>query len=220
MASGQRLSATRQDLLRGRRRLVRLAHGRDLLRRKREALVRELLRHAAGAAESRAAIAAGADAAYAALLAALASRGEAGLEALGWPGRRLEVEVEPVQVWGVVAPQLVRLPPVRRTLAARATTPAGTGAAAVGAADAFESLIERLLAAASRELLVARLGAALAATSRQLHALERRVAPALEAELSRVARALDEREREERVRARHLLRRGRGVKPRRPRAGC
>jgi V/A-type H+-transporting ATPase subunit D len=206
--SGRRLAATRLDLLRGRQRLARVARGRDLLRKKREALVRELLAQARPAAEARATIAAQAAGAYRDLVAALGEQGSAGLEAQGWPARALEVELEPTQVWGVATPRLVKLPPVRRTLAARAATP-GAGTSAVRAADDFEGLVERLLAAASRELLIARLGAALAAASRQVRTLEQRVAPHLQGELGRVERVLDEREREERVRTRHLLRRTR-----------
>ena len=160
------------------------------------------------AAEARASIAAQAAVAYRTLVGALGEQGAAGLEPQGWPARTLEVELEPTQVWGIAAPRLVSLPAVRRTLAARAATP-GAGASAVHAADEFEGLVERLLAAASRELLIARLGTALAAASRQVRTLEQRVAPHLRGELARVERALDEREREERVRIRHLLRRGR-----------
>jgi V/A-type H+-transporting ATPase subunit D len=205
--SALRLASTRLDLLRGRRRLERVAKGRELLHKKREALVRELLREVRPAADARADIAAQAAEAYRALLAALGAQGAEGLVALGWPERRLEVELEPTVVWGVAAPRLSTLPTVGRTLAARATTP-GAGSAAVETADAFEALLERLLAAASRELLITRLAGALAAATRQVRSLEQRVAPRLSAELTRVARALDEREREERVRARHLVRRG------------
>ncbi len=203
--STQRLTSTRLDLLRGRHRLERVAKGRGLLRKKREALVRELMRQVRPAADARAGIAAQAAAGYRLLVDALAAAGDAALEPLGWPSRQLEVELEPAQVWGVAAPRLVALPAVRRTLAARATTP-GAGGAATLTADAFEGLLEQLLAAASRELLITRLGAALAAASRQVRTLEQRVTPQLEAELSRVERVLDEREREERVRVRHLLR--------------
>jgi V/A-type H+/Na+-transporting ATPase subunit D len=201
--SADRLPATRLELLRGRQRLARVAKGRDLLRKKREALVRELLRQVRPAAEERATIATQAEEAYEALLAALAEEGEAGLEPYGWPPRRLQVDVEPAVVWGVAAPRIASLPRVRRTLAARMATP--SGGASTAAADAFESLLERLLAAASRELLIARLGAALATAARQVRTLEQRVAPRLAAELVRVERSLDEREREERVRIRHLL---------------
>jgi V/A-type H+-transporting ATPase subunit D len=205
-----RLASTRLDLLRGRHRLGLVEKGRDLLRRKREALVRELLQQARPAADARASIGAQASEAYEALLGAREAQGDPGVEALGWPRRPLEVELEARQVWGVAAPLLVRLPAVRRTLAARGTS-TGAGPSAIGAADAFEGLVDLLLGAASRELLIERLGGALAAASRQVRTLEQRVAPVLAAEIGRVRRVLDEREREERVRTRHLLRRRPGA---------
>ena len=194
-----------------------MAKGRELLHKKREALVRELLREVRPAADARADIAAQAAVAYRALLAALAIEGAEGLAPLGWPERRLEVQLEPAVVWGVAAPRLSALPPLRRTLAARGTAP-GAGTAATETADAFEALLERLLAAASRELLITRLAGALAAATRQVRSLEQRVTPRLSGELLRVARVLEEREREERVRARHLVRRG-GERSRRPGGG-
>ena len=51
------------------------------------------------------------------------------------------------------------------------------------------------------------LGAALARTSRQLHTLEHKVAPALRDRIAAIGRALDEREREEHTRLRQLRRR-------------
>jgi V/A-type H+-transporting ATPase subunit D len=204
-----RLPTTRLELLRGRRRLERVRKGRELLRRKREALVRELLRLVRPAADARAKVAARAAAAYESLAGALAVDGAAALAPLGWPPRPLTVELQPREVWGVAAPLIGEVPAVRRSLAARGLAPTGVSPVAAETADAFAELVELLLAGASRELLLTRLGAALAATSRQVQTLERRVAPRLAAELRRVERTLDERERESRLQTRHLLR-GRG----------
>jgi vacuolar-type H+-ATPase subunit D/Vma8 len=91
-----------------------------------------------------------------------------------------------------------------------------TGSGTVRAATEFEHLTELLLDAAPQEMLLRRLGEALAQTSRQVHTLERRLTPQLERDISRVGRVLDEREREERVRLGKLLRRrqlGRRVQP-------
>src|ERR1019366_4268430 len=95
------------------------------------------------------------------------------------------------------------------SFAARATAPAATGGRAIRAANEFEHLTELLLEAAPREMLLRRIGEALAQTSRQVHTLERRVSPQLERDISRVRRVLDEREREERLRLSGLLRRRR-----------
>ncbi len=205
--SAARLPATRLNLLRSRRRLERMARGAELLRRKREALVTELFRLARPAADARARIAEAAGDAWPRLVDALADRGLASLDVLGWPTRDYPVEVEPGTVWGVVVSRIVARPPVPRTLAARGTAPGSAGAAAVAAAGAFEQLTELLLDAATQEMLLRRVGEALARTSRQVQTLERRVTPQLSRDIGRIRQVLDEREREERLRLGNLLRR-------------
>lgn len=194
------VAPTRQALVRATRRLQRLSRGAAVLRRKREALVTELFRIARPAADAREEIASTARGAYPLLLGALARHGLAGVRATGWPGRDLAVELEPGSVWGVVVSRIVSHPPIARTLGARGTAPAGTGLAAERAAAGFERLTELLLDAAPREMLLRRLGQALARTSRQVRTLEHRVSPRLQGDIARVRLALDEREREERLR--------------------
>lgn len=198
---------TRMQLLRSRRRLERVTRGTALLRRKREALVGTLFDLARPAADARVMISDRGREAYAALLAAFGTQGRAGLRAMSWPAREVEVDIEPGSVWGVVMTTITGRPKLRRTPAARGAAPALSGPAAAAAARAFESLAELLLEAAPREMLIRRLGAALAQTSRQVHTLERRLAPALRAEMTRIQGALDERERDAAVQLRHLLRR-------------
>lgn len=201
-----RLAPTRSNLLRSRRRLERVVKGIDLLTRKRRALVADLFRIASPAIEARGRVQDRAALAYAALLAAEGAHGAGGLEVLGWPARQLEVEVEVTETWGVASGVVKRLTPVRRTLQGRGQAPALTGPAATGAADEFEHLLELLLDAASTDLLLRRLAEALAKTSRQVNTLERRVSPRLRGEIRRVRELLEEREREDRARLKHLLR--------------
>jgi H(+)-transporting ATP synthase subunit D len=207
--SAVRLPATRSNLLRTRRRLARLAKGTDLLRRKREALVTELFRLARPAADARTEIEAAARVAYPLLLPALARHGVVGLRPLTWPVRDFRVEMAPGSIWGVVISRIVSRPAVPRTLGARGTTPSATGLATASATTAFEALTELLLEAAPHEMLLRRIGDALAQTSRQVQTIERRVSPRLERDAARVERILDEREREERLRLSSLLRRRR-----------
>ena len=199
--------ATRQNLLGLQRRLERVGKGAALLRRKREALVSELFRIAKPAAVARVSIAESAARAYPALLDALADEGYTGLRAIGWPDRDLLVGMRPGEVWGIPIAEIVRRPPLRRNLAARGTSPAGTPLSASAAATAFETLAELLLDAAGREALLHRVGVALSRTSRQVNTLERRLDPSLRAQLTDVRRTLDEREREEHLRLGRLLRR-------------
>jgi len=203
--TGPRVAATRMNLVRAARQLGQVQKGIDLLRRKREVLVVELFRLGRPAAEARTEIAARARRAYPALLAGLARHGAAGLAALGWPLRDLSLEMRSGSVWGVPIAELVTRPPVARTLAARGTAPGGLGPAAALAATEFEGLVELLLDAAPREMLIRRLGEGLAQTSRQVNTLERRVAPGLRLDMTVVRRALEEREREERLRLKRLV---------------
>lgn len=197
-----RVHATRLELLRARRRLERSARGAALLRRKRERLVAELFRLAHPAEDARGRIAAAAQAAYPALLSALAARGLAGVRVTGWPIPEQPLEMEAGSVWGIPTAKILTRAPLQRRPEARGTAPAEAGPETVLAADAFERLAELLLEAAPHEMLLQRLGAALARTSRQVQTLERRVAPHLRAEIGRVREVMEEREREEWLRLR------------------
>lgn len=200
-----KVAATRMNLLRARKRLDQVAKGTGLLRRKREALVTELFRLARRAVDTRAQIDDIAAKAYPDLLRALATHGAAGLRAIGWPTRSLTVDLRAVEVWGVAVADIERRPPIQRTAGARGTAP-GSAGAAVPAAAGFETLTEALLDAAAREVLIRRLGDALARTSRQVHTLERRVTPDLASQIRSVHYVLGEREREEYVRLKHIVR--------------
>jgi V/A-type H+-transporting ATPase subunit D len=207
------LRATRLNLLRSRRRLGRVREGAGLLRRKREALVRELLGRARPAVDERERIGRAAGIAYPALVEALAQHGRAGVQASAEPLRDVAVTMRSTQVWGLDIPSVSEAPRLERTLEARGTAPGPTPVATVEAAAAFETLAQLLVEAAPREMLLRRLGQEMARTSRQVRALERRVEPELVAAVSSTAALLDEREREEHLRLRHFLRR----RPRTPR---
>ena len=202
--SGTRVAPTRSQLLRSRDRLARVARGIDLLTRKRKALAAELFGVAAPAIAARARIGECAASAYPALLAAQAARGNAELEAMGWPSRRIEVEVAVSEIWGVATAAVRRLVPARRNLMMRGQHPGWNGPAAGRASADFEKLLELLLDAASTELRLRRLAEALARTSRQVNTLERRVAPVLKSEVRRVRGLLEEREREDHTRLKRL----------------
>ncbi len=199
-----RAAPTRAALLHSRRLLERVQHGAGLLRRKREALVRALVPLARPAAEARRAIAATAEAAYRAELAALAVHGEGAVAATGWPPRALDAELAVEPLWGIAIPVVTDLPVFERGLAARATAPGPTGPALFEAANQFEALLAQLVATVATESRVRALSAALARSSRQLHTLEQRVAPELAAQIVTTTRALDERDREDQTRLRNL----------------
>lgn len=203
----ERTPPTRMNLLRARRQLDRVLRGAELLRKRREALVAELFRAVRPAIDARAAVDQQARKGYAALLEALAVHGRDGLRPLGWPARELALEIEDATVWGVPAARITGTPKVRRTPEARGAAPGAAGPAAEITAEEFEALLEMVLAAAPRELLLHRLAEALARTSRQVNTIEQRLAPRLRADIAGIAAVLEEREREERLRMRWLLER-------------
>jgi V/A-type H+/Na+-transporting ATPase subunit D len=205
---GSGAASTRSELLRIRRRLERVTKGIDLLTRKRRALVADLFRVAHPAIAARARVAERAAAAFGALVAANAARGSE-LEALGWPTRTVEVDVTVAESWGLATGAVQRLGPVHRTMPGRGLAPGPTGPAAAGAAEDFERLVEILLDAASTELRLRRLAAALARTTRQVNTLERRVAPTLRLDAARIRALLEEREREDHARLKRLRHRSR-----------
>ena len=207
-----RLPATRLGLLRAQRRLERLERGTSLLRRKREALVAELFSLARSALDIRDQIDAQARAAWPVYLDALAAEGADALTGLSWPSRDLTVRVTARMVWGVPVADLETTGPIVRTLGARGVPP-GPVPVVVEAAEAFERLTDLLVRAAPREMLLRRLGEALAQTTRQVNRLEHRVAPGLRRQAARVRSALDEREREEHVRLGLLARAGAASAP-------
>jgi len=201
------IALTRLNLLRAVRRLIRIEKGVELLRRKREALVTEFFQAARPAADARAVIADRARRAYPALLRALALHGHSGLRAMGWPPRDIAVDIRPAEIWGIPVSELAASPVMHRTVGARATAPGMTGPAAAEAAAEFEVFAGLLLEAAPRELVLRRLGEALALTSRQVNTLEQRLLPQVRSQIAFTRRALEEREREEYLRLRRLQRR-------------
>jgi V/A-type H+-transporting ATPase subunit D len=204
MMTGKRMAPTRINLLLARRRLAQVERGASLVRRKRDALVRELFRLAHPAADVRVRINMEFADAYEALLRALAHHGRAGVRAIGWPARPLAVRIEPSQIWGINVADITDRPPVRRMLDARGIAPGTTGPTTSDVTTRFEALAELLLDAAAAEQRLRRIGDAVAEQSRHLRTLEQRLTPELESQITGVKRVLQEREREEYLRLKHL----------------
>jgi vacuolar-type H+-ATPase subunit D/Vma8 len=174
--------------------------------------VSELFARARTAVTSRAAIDARAREAWRALLEALAANGAEALPPLGWPPRRLEVELEAVEVWGLRVAALVQRPAIVRSLPARNVLPGSGEASTQAAAHDFEALVEQLIDAAPQEHLMRRLGQALSRTTRLVNTLEQRVAVGLAADVVAIRRTLEEREREEHQRVKRLIERRRAAR--------
>jgi V/A-type H+-transporting ATPase subunit D len=206
VSSSGRLAPTRINLLRARQRLKQVERGAVLLRRRREALVRELFRLARPAADIRSRIADGFRQAYSSLLSSLALHGRAGLRAIAGPARELSIHVDAAQLWGISVSEITRRPSIQRMLDARGIAPASVGPTTSETTKRFEELSELLLDAAAAEQRIRRVGEAVSQQTRNLRTLEQRLMPDLNAQMSLIERTLEEREREEYLRLKHLQR--------------
>jgi len=211
MIGGGPAKVTRSDLMRMSRRLDQVHKGAALLEKKRDALVIQLFARVRPSVDARRQVDLLAARAYRALLDALAAAGRSELAALGWPDRELRIELLPPPTpASALDPARFAAPPkLLRDAAARALVPGQFEPAAEKAAQAFERLLETVLAAAPEVLAIRQLGHALARTVRQVNVLEQRVAVELTRGLVQIRRTLYERERDEAVRLRRIAARTR-----------
>ena len=140
--SVRKIPPTRSGLVQASAQLGRVQKGRELLNRKREALITELFKSARPALNARQEVEERSREAYRALLQALAARGQASLETLAWPGREIRVELEHKQIWGISVPTVASHTLIPRTLTARDTAAPAVGPAAAQTATEFERLVE------------------------------------------------------------------------------
>ena len=187
-------------MLARRARIGLAAQGRDLLKERRIALVREFHRLGASVLDSLDSLDRDAADAGRFLGVATAVDGPEPLESAALAAQRdVEVRVRTRSVAGVP------IVTIENAGIARARTDRGYSLAATSAridevADRFESVLDRLLEVAALELSVRRLADEIARTTRRMNALEHVVLPELEAERAHIALVLEQREMEVRVR--------------------
>jgi len=203
------LSATRTELLARRARIGLATQGRDLLKEKRAALMREFGRLSGSVVEAVEDLGRRAAESRRALLDAVSAEGveTIGSAALAASGD-ITTHLLTRSVAGVRVVELEHEPVVRprtgRNYDLVATTPHVDSAAA-----GFERQLDRLLDVAATELSLRRLAEEITRTTRRVNALEHVVIPGLESERDTIQAVLDERELEDRVRLRRARAAGR-----------
>jgi V/A-type H+-transporting ATPase subunit D len=194
------VSATRSELLARRARIGLAGQGRDLLKERRTALVREFHRLGVSVLESLDALDRDAAEASRALGVTLATGGPAQVESAALASTDdVNLHVRTRSVAGVPIVE------IEKARIARARTDRGYSLAATTAridavAERFETVLDRLLDVAALELSVRRLADEIARTTRRMNALEHVVLPNLEAERAHIELVLEQREMEDRVR--------------------
>lgn len=193
----EKQSPTRMNLLILKARVESSRKGLELLRSKREALVREffsamdaviasrdLLRNLMEGAMRSLAVAIGLDGRAVVQSAALASR------------RDIPIELIEKNIWGVRFPE-VRHPSVLRSVDARGYAMTGVSGYINTASRDFEKVLDQILKIISVEMRLKKIGGEVKKTTRRINALTEVVLPGLQLQIRGIRFALEEREREE-----------------------
>jgi V/A-type H+-transporting ATPase subunit D len=196
--------ATRMTLLSSRDSLELAEKGVELLQSKREALLADLFKIADFTMDSREDIAR--DIQKAMIQAGLAKSfsGSHLIRAAAMSAKRdIPIQIRHSNVWGIRIPEIDFLS-LRRTPEARGLLPIDTSPHILETAESYEKILEKLLRTANYELRLKRIGGELRKVSRRINALEQSIIPALGNRIKRITETLQEREREDLFRLKHL----------------
>ena len=201
---GELGSATRMELLAIRVQITLARQGRDLLKEKRNALMKELMQVADTVLRSSDALEQAAGEARQALVLAQAIDGPQALQSASFAahGQRA-LTMEGAYVMGVPIPR-IKSQPVMRGLLERGYSLGSASARIDEVAAKFEEEVELIIDLAAREALLRRLADEIARTGRRVNALEHILIPRLEERHDRIQLILDEREREDRFRLKRV----------------
>lgn len=190
------IGRTRMNLLLLRRQIQVAERGRDFLRSKREALVREFLAVMDRVVECRGQMEVALEQALSSLTLAFGMEGRATLQSVGYAAQRdLPIELTERNVWGVRIPDL-QYRPVGRSLDARGYATSGVSTYIDESARRFEVVLELILHSVAVEVRLKKLGAEIKRTSRRINALNEVLIPSLARAVREIRQALEERERE------------------------
>jgi V/A-type H+-transporting ATPase subunit D len=200
----EQASPTRTELL-TRRAQIRLAQqGADLLKGKREALVREFIAELKGFVAEREAMSRTLSAAVQALMRCLALDGREAVASVALAARRaVEVELEEKNIWGLRVSQASSDYHARPAGGHRHSA-IGASARIEDATERFEEALESLIKVAPLDRKMRRLAEEIRKTTRRVNALEQRLLPALQSEVDYIRAVLDQREREDIFRLKRL----------------
>lgn len=193
----EQTSPTRTELLTKKSQIKLAAQGAELLRGKREALVREFLNEIRSFKSERDSMLRTLTDAAHSLMRTLSIDGPEAVASAGLAARRsLEVGVEERNIWGT------RVAEVTSEFAVRAPqdrgySVVGTSARVDETVERFEATVELVLKVAPKQQKLARLAEEIRKTSRRVNALEQRLLPSLNEQLGYIRSVLDQRERED-----------------------
>lgn len=196
--------ATRMNLLSFRGNLSLAVSGAELLKSKREALIKDFFKVANTIIESREEMAREVQKSMIQAGLAKSFSGSHQMNSTALSARRdIPVQTHEVNIWGIRIPE-IDFVSLRRTPEARGLLPVDTSSHILETAEQYERILDRLLRTASQEIRLKRLGEEIRKVSRRINALEQTIIPSLQGEIRSIQEVLQEREREDLFRLKHI----------------
>ena len=193
----EQVSPTRMNLITRKAQIKLAKQGVDLLKNKRDALIKEFFELVKPVVGLRKALEMKQGDAKWKLFLALSAEGPERLGSISLAcHRNFEIELNRRNLWGIRVADIKRSP-VRRGLLERGYAITGTGSRIDEATLSFEELLDSILELAPVETKLKKMGEEIKKTSRRVNALEQRLIRRLNSEQRYIQQVLEERERED-----------------------
>jgi V/A-type H+-transporting ATPase subunit D len=193
----EQINPTRMELIRKNAQIKLAEQGRDLLREKMDALIREFFHVMESVSKSRGELEILSDSANHSLLIALAVDDPVTLKSASFATRRgITVDIKGKNVMGVPVPIIEKKRFVKNLLD-RGYSILGVSGRVDEAAEKFEAELDLIIILAETETSLRRLGSEIQMNRRRVNALEQVLIPELKRQAKYIEITIDERERED-----------------------
>jgi V/A-type H+/Na+-transporting ATPase subunit D len=193
----EQVRPTRMELMKKKAQIRLAEQGRDLLREKMDALIREFFKILSTVSDSRDELELVSHSADLALLMAQATDDSIALKSAGFATRRsITVDITGKNIMGVPVP-VIEKKRVSKTMLERGYGVIATSARIDETAERFEAELDLLIKLAETETAMRRLGAEIQMNRRRVNALEQILIPELKSQAKYIKNAIEERERED-----------------------
>lgn len=206
----EKSAPTRQQLLKLRARHDVIRKGLDLLKSRREALMKEFFNVVGESMDMREGLTKALGRAQRRLALASALDSEA-LDSFANAAKRyVSLEIKMMNIWGVNVPE-IKEKPLIRSMRARDISPAGERAEVFDVARDFEAAADLIVKLSSKEAVLGRVGEAIRADTRKINAIQEVILPSIKGRIRDIKRVLEERERDDLFRLKRFKSKGRNA---------
>lgn len=193
----EEVQATRSELLKLKNQILLAEQGRDLLKKKRDALIMEFMKIMDSVINTTKKLQKDAASAYYTLAIANAVDGSVAIKSAGLAAQgQIEIDITGAHIMGVPVPEITGKS-VRRSALNRGYGLIGISSRIEETAERFETYLDVVIEIAAIETKLRRLAAEIQKTRRRVNALDQVVVPELTEQLKFITAALDERGRED-----------------------